>query len=209
ATDKIREFLLKKIETLKTPNTNISIIQQSIFLKYKELFWFILERYSEAATEIKINYVNTVATYYFSSFEKYLKSTQKLQMIIADKLDLIGCEENAKRGGLFASKINLKDKSNVFTLGERIQVLTNADAGIILGHIAEEQNIKYPYEAIFKSVNRLLIDNSSSEYTFTAYFFCSPKLNNKVNQSNLNNTTSTDLNLANLIFLEIFDSTIK
>lgn len=84
-------------------------------------------------------------------------------MVIADKFDLIGFEENAKRGendcftqmvptlfyphptfqpqGLFGTKTAVKDKSNVYTLGERMQILTNPDPGIILGHLAEEQNL--------------------------------------------------------------------
>ncbi|KAJ3117755.1 Vacuolar protein sorting-associated protein 52 [Phlyctochytrium bullatum] len=170
---KIREFLLKKIESLKAPNTNVSIIQQ-ILLKFKELYWFLLERYSEAAIEIKANYIVTASTYFFASFEKYLKSMSKVQAVIADKTDLIGAEESTKRG-LFVSKSALKDRTNIFTLGDRIQILHTADPGIILAHIAEEQQLKFPFEVIFKSVNRLLMDNASSEYIFTTEFFFPPK----------------------------------
>lgn len=80
ATEKIRDFLIRKIEQLKAPNTNISIIQQSIFLKYKDLYAFLAERYKEAAMEVKMNYIYTVSNYYFASFEKYLKSMSKLQV---------------------------------------------------------------------------------------------------------------------------------
>lgn len=168
------------------------------------MFWFLIERYSESATEVKINYVNTVSTYYFASFDKYVKIVAKLQSVIADKLDLIGCEENAKRG-LF-SKTTLKDKSNVFTLGERALVGDESEMGIILPFTAQEQNLKYPYEAIFKSIHRLLIDNGSSEYCFCRYgfllsfslFFAAPSMKQKV-----------DLTIADVVFAEIFDTTIK
>ncbi|KAJ3078102.1 Vacuolar protein sorting-associated protein 52, partial [Quaeritorhiza haematococci] len=43
AAEKTRDFLLKKLSTLSTPSTNISIIQQNILLKYKELYWFLVE----------------------------------------------------------------------------------------------------------------------------------------------------------------------
>ncbi|KAJ3404153.1 hypothetical protein HDV05_007317, partial [Chytridiales sp. JEL 0842] len=172
--EKIREFLLRKIESLKAPNTNIAIIQQNVLLKFKELYWFLLERYGEAALEVRAIYINTVSTYFYASFEKYVKSMQNLQTVIADKLDLIGMEERAKRGGLFTSKTAIKDKANVYALGDRIQVLLSSDTGIILSHIAEDQNLKFPYEAIFKSINRLLMDNASSEYIFSTDFFVAP-----------------------------------
>ena len=44
-------------------------------------------------------------------------------------------------GGLFSSKTQLKDKANVFSLGDRIQVLSNADSGIVLAYVAEEQHM--------------------------------------------------------------------
>ncbi|KAI8927959.1 Sac2 family-domain-containing protein [Entophlyctis helioformis] len=154
AAEKIRDFLLKKIESLKTPNTNITFIQQSVFLKYKELYWFLMERYSDVALEVHANYVVTVSSYLSASFEKYIKSITKFQTVIADKLDLIGCEESAKRG-LFTGRLALKDKSNVFTLGDRVY--------------------KYSYESIFKSISRLLLDNACSEYIFTTEFFAGAK----------------------------------
>lgn len=58
ASEKILEFFYKKVDSLKTPNTNIAIIQKSILLKYRELYWFLLERYVDVATDVKINYVS-------------------------------------------------------------------------------------------------------------------------------------------------------
>ncbi|RKO84574.1 Sac2 family-domain-containing protein, partial [Blyttiomyces helicus] len=201
AAEKCREFLLKKVETLKAPNTNIAIIQQNILLKYRDLFWFLLERYGEAAIEVRQSYVYAVGNYYMASFEKYIRSMQKLQTVIADKLDLIGCEESAKRG-LFTGKLALKDKTNVFTLGDRIQVLTNPDLGIILTHVAEDQNMKFPYEAIFKSINRLMMDNACSEYIFTTEFFASPR-------SKGGRAGSVDVSSIGTTFSEIFEPTLK
>ncbi|KAJ8328797.1 Vacuolar protein sorting-associated protein 52 [Batrachochytrium dendrobatidis] len=195
AVEKIRDFLLKKIESLKSPNTNIAIIQQSVFLKYRSMFSFLMERYSEVGVEIHGNYVATVSNYYFVLFEKYVKSIAKFQMVIADKFDLIGCEEGAKRG-LFSGRLTLKDKTNVFTLGDRLQVLVNPDPGIIMLNIAEDSHLKYSYEAIFKSTTRLLLDNACSEYIFTTEFF------SKTN-------TSHPIEVPGVVFTEIFDQTLK
>ncbi|KAJ3035124.1 Vacuolar protein sorting-associated protein 52 [Rhizophlyctis rosea] len=197
--EKSREFLLKKIESLKAPNTNIAIIQQNMMLKYKELYLFLLERYAEAAGEVRQTYVVTVGHYYLASFDKYIKSLLKLQTTIADKLDVIGVEESQKRG-IFTGKLALKDRTNVYTLGDRINVLTDPDPGIILSHAAEDQNLKFPFEAIFKSVNRLMMDNASSEYIFSLEFFSPPK-------AKAARVASADN--ATLAFNDVFDGTLK
>ncbi|KAJ3031355.1 UNVERIFIED_CONTAM: hypothetical protein HDU68_004772 [Siphonaria sp. JEL0065] len=236
SSEKTREFLLKRIESLKTPNTNISIIQQNQLLKYKELYWFLLERYSEAAGEVRAAYITTVQQYYLASFEKYIKSLSTVQAVIADKGDLIGSVEAQGSGGsgvsaaasrftlgLFSAKNQIKDRANVYSLGERVQVLTIEDAGIILPHIAEEQRLKFPYEVIFKSVNRLLMDNASSEYIFTTEFFSSPwkKLKNSTPVgANAPSPSSSGSQLPppptsisgmdpNLVFAEIMEPTLK
>jgi hypothetical protein len=165
ATEKIREFLLKKVGSLKTPNTNIAIIQQNVFLKYKKLFQFLVDRFPDIAAEIKINYVNTVSFYYSASFERYLKILSKGQSIVAGKLDLMGSEESVvRKGGIFQQSRSVKDKSSVFTLGNRGSVLDDGESGIILG--LGDSIAKYPYEAIFKSIHCLMLDNGSSEYCF-------------------------------------------
>ena len=39
------------------------------------------------------------------------------------------------------SKSTIKDKTSVFTLGDRIQVLTDPDPGIIIPQVAEDRNM--------------------------------------------------------------------
>ncbi|CAI2179301.1 19760_t:CDS:10, partial [Funneliformis geosporum] len=60
ATEKIRDFLLTKIRSLRIPNTNVQILQQSVLLKYKTLYQFLMERYSDVAIEVMHTYVNTM-----------------------------------------------------------------------------------------------------------------------------------------------------
>jgi hypothetical protein len=154
---------LKKIGSLKTPNTNIAVIQKIVFLKYKTLYQFLVDRFPEIAVEIKVNYVNTVSLYYIASFERYLKIVSKGESIHADKLDLMGSDESVvRKGGMFHQSRNIKDKASVFTLGNRRSVLDDGESGIILGDIP----VKYPYEAIFRSIHCLMLDNGSSEYCF-------------------------------------------
>jgi hypothetical protein len=118
------------------------MIQQNVLLKYKDLYGFLTERHSEAAQEIRSNYILLASSYYMSLFDKYIKGVTKLQTQIADKLDLIGCEEGVRKPTLFATRVApIKDKANVFTLGDRVQSLTDPDPGIIIPQAAEDKNL--------------------------------------------------------------------
>ncbi|CAG8727501.1 11008_t:CDS:10, partial [Acaulospora morrowiae] len=161
AAEKIRDFLLNKIRSLRIPNTNVQILQQSVLLKYKTLYQFVMERYSDVAFEIMHTYINTMRWYFFNHFERYNRSLQKLQNPIGNKFSMLGYDENARKGGLFgSSKIALQEKTNFFALGDRIETLRNQDTGVILAHVAEKKNQKYPYEALFRSFNLTFIDNA-------------------------------------------------
>ena len=57
AVERIRDFLGKRIDSLKTANTNIAIIQSTVLLKFKELFWFLMDTFPSVGLEIHANYV--------------------------------------------------------------------------------------------------------------------------------------------------------
>jgi hypothetical protein len=155
------------------PNANIPIIQNHVLLKLNPLNHFLVQRNYEAAVELRLNYLHIMSNYYYSRFGKYVQKMQKLQSVVADKYDLLGLDESARKGffGTVTKIVPLKDRTSVFSLGDRIQSLVNIDAPVILSHVAEEKQEKYPFEAIFRSVVRTLMDNSSSEYCFASEFF--------------------------------------
>ncbi|KAJ3347364.1 hypothetical protein HDU91_006794, partial [Kappamyces sp. JEL0680] len=194
AVDRIREFFLKKIDSFRAQNTNIPLIQQNVFLKYRELFWFLMDHYTPVGVEVHQTYIGYVSTYFLQAFERYHKALSQLQSTGVDKNDLIGIDEAAKRG-LFGAK-PLKDSSNIYGLADRLDVLTTKEAGIIVPDHAREGGKKFPYEALFKSLTRLLIDNASSEFVFTCEFFSDPQ-----------NPTSQDS--LNSFFSQVFEPTLK
>lgn len=196
AASTIRDFFISRIQLLCVPNANIQIMQQSVFLKYKELHFFLLERHHEAAREIRQTYMNSLRWYFNNHFERYSKGLSKLQTVSADKSDLIGVEENARKGGLFGtSKSTLKDKTNLFALGDRSDTLRMQDPGVILVHVAEVKEQKYQFEQLFRSFNLTLIDNASSEYLFIYEFF--------------SRDANTAADTAKIMFQHIFELTEK
>ncbi|KAI8388434.1 Sac2 family-domain-containing protein [Radiomyces spectabilis] len=191
----IRNFFVQRIHSLCVPNANIQIMQQSLFLKYKALHQFVLERHHEAAMEIRQTYINSLRWYFHNHFERYSRGLSKLQTVAADKTDLIGTDANIRKGLFTSSKVALKDKNNLFALESRIDALRMQDSGVILVHVAEDKEQRYQFEQLFRSFNLTLIDNASSEYLFICEFFSKdPK-------------TSADV--TKTIFQAIFEPTEK
>ncbi|KAI9497981.1 Sac2 family-domain-containing protein [Zychaea mexicana] len=195
AASTIRDFFIERINALLVPNTNVQIMQQSVFLKYKELHQFVIERHHDAATEIRQTYVNALKWYFNNHFERYSKGLTKLQAR-TDKSDLIGVEEHGRKGLFSSTKVALKDKTNVFALGDRIDALKMTDQGVILVHVAEDKDQKFQFEQLFRSFNLTLIDNASSEYLFIYEFFSS-------------RDTKKSADTAKSVFQQIFDPTEK
>ena len=158
-----------------------------------------MDHYTPIGIEIHETYVGYVSAYFLQSFERYYKALSSLQSASVDKTDLIGLDDSFKRGifgGIKAAAV--KDTSNIYGLSDRLNILTSKDSGIILPDHAKETGKKFPFQAIFKSLTRLLIDNASSEYVFTCEFFSDPSPKNTISQENLNS-----------FFTQVFEPTMK
>ncbi|KAG0332721.1 Vacuolar protein sorting-associated protein 52 [Podila horticola] len=193
--EKIREFLLTKIKSFRTPNTNVQIMQHSVLLKYRELNQFVMERHTDVATEIRQTYANTLRWYFSNQFEHYAAGLEKLQSVVGDKYEMM-CTEESARKGLFGTTKALHQKTNVFAVSTRLDTLKNHDAGLILIHVANEKNLKYPYETLFRSFNLALIDNASSEYLFLIEYFAK-------------RSQPADIERIQTVFTHIFEPTLK
>lgn len=125
--------------------------------------------------------------------------------IPAVKAEYLGQEEVKSRpAGFFSStKATVKERINVYSIGERAQVLVAPEPGIVVTHIAEVTKQHYPYEVLFKSFNRLLLDNASSEYIFVSEFFQSPRLRQAQAKS------ANGAVVAAMTFVGVFGSTLE
>eukprot|EP00958_Prasinococcus_capsulatus_P017996 scaffold2075_cov444-Prasinococcus_capsulatus_cf.AAC.4 len=171
AVAKSREFLLHKFLTLRKPKTNVQILQQNVLLKYNYLCLFLRSHAPEIYAEVQGTYVETMNKVLAGHFRNYLQALQRLQLDLVTKGDLIGLEES-KSSGLFSrSKESLRNRGSVYVLGERREVLRDMEAPAIIPHVAESHGRKFPYEELFRSVNKLLLDTATSEYLFCNDFF--------------------------------------
>ncbi|RWR91384.1 vacuolar protein sorting-associated protein 52 A-like protein isoform X1 [Cinnamomum micranthum f. kanehirae] len=170
AVSKVFEFIVQKLYALRKPKTNIQILQQSVLLKYKYVVLFLKEHGKEVYTEVRGAYIDTMNKVLSAHFRAYIQALEKLQLDIATSSDLIGVETRAT--SLFSrGREPLKNRSAVFALGERINILKEIDQPALIPHIAEANSLKFPYEVLFRSLHKLLMDTATSEYHFCDDFF--------------------------------------
>ncbi|KAL6351254.1 hypothetical protein AAG906_031840 [Vitis piasezkii] len=170
AVSKVFEFIVQKLYALRKPKTNIQILQQSVLLKYKYVVSFLKEHGKEVYIEVRAAYIDTMNKVLSAHFRAYIQALEKLQLDIATSSDLIGVDTRST--SLFSrGREPLKNRSAVYALGERISILKEIDQPALIPHIAEASSTKYPYEVLFRSLHKLLMDTASSEYLFCDDFF--------------------------------------
>ncbi|KAK8943584.1 hypothetical protein KSP40_PGU009846 [Platanthera guangdongensis] len=167
---KVFEFMVQKLYALRRPKTNIQILQQNVLLKYKYVILFLKEHGKDIYTEVRTAYIDTMNKVLSAHFRVYMQAMEKMQLDIASSTDLIGIETRST--GIFSrARETIKNRSSVFSLGERINILKEIDQPALIPHIAEANSQKYPYEVLFRSLHKLLIDTATSEYLFCDAFF--------------------------------------
>lgn len=169
AMTKLRTYLLEQIYKFRRPMTNYQVPQNAM-LKHKFFFEFILSNERQVAQEICTEYVDTMGKIYYSYFKSYSSRLASLRYEEAvTKDDLMGIQDTGSKG-LFAKSTSLKNKSTVFTIGNRGDILTSQlEAPIIVPHA--QQKTKYPFEALFRAEQYALVDNACREYLFITEFY--------------------------------------
>ncbi|GAA6087871.1 vacuolar protein sorting-associated protein 52 homolog, partial [Tachysurus ichikawai] len=140
-------------------------------------YQFLLANERTVAKEIRDEYVDTMSKIYYSYFKSYSSRLLKVQYEdVADKDDLMGVEDTAKKDILyhsFFSKPSLKSRNTIFTLGQREAVLSPAEleGPILIPHAVQRADSRYPYETLFRSQHYALLDNGCREFLFLSDFF--------------------------------------
>ncbi|XP_046653328.1 vacuolar protein sorting-associated protein 52 homolog isoform X1 [Daphnia pulicaria] len=187
--ERLRQFLLLKLQQLRRPLANYQLPQNSL-LKHKNFYHFLITQEPEIAYEVRQDYVQTMSKLYFSYFKSY--STRLLKLVDSNSVnkDDVLASEDASLGAAAAAAArslfgraapsgrSSSSKSTVFTLGTRIEVVTNLEAPVLVPHAAatgtsagHKGETKYSYEIVFRSQHYALADNACREYLFLCEFF--------------------------------------
>lgn len=171
AISKIRDFIIQKVYQFRKPMANYQVTQDML-LKNRFFFEFLTLHDKSVARECRDEYINTLSKVYFSYFKEYSSKLAKLKIDeVADKDDLLGFEDKPKTS-IFSTKPSMRNRSTVFTLGNRLMTIANEiDSSIIIPHASSKSEQKYTLENIFRSEQFALLDNSSNELLFLSDFF--------------------------------------
>lgn len=171
AINKIRDFIIQKVYQFRKPMANYQVTQDML-LKSRFFYEFLTLHDKTIARECRDEYINTLSKVYYSYFKEYSAKLAKLQLDeVADKDDLLGIEDKPKVS-LFSSKPSMRNRSTVFTLGNRLITIENEiDSSIIIPHASKSSEQKYTLENIFRSEQFALLDNASNEVLFLSDFF--------------------------------------
>ncbi|KAL1530751.1 hypothetical protein AB1Y20_001650 [Prymnesium parvum] len=171
---KIRDFLLQRVGSLKKKMTNVQILQQSVLLKYKGLYKFLMEHAADTAAEIKEAYITTMSAIYQRHVKGYVADLMRLRVDSATKGDLLGHEEwggSFNPGSLFGNKPATARGDGAYKLGERKAVLATVNEPPLIPAVLQQNGSSLHYEAIFRSVTTLLMDTVGCEHDFVVEFF--------------------------------------
>jgi len=177
AVARVKKFLIHKIESLKTPKTNIQIIQRNVLVRYKFFTQFLAEHHATVADEVRSFYIKTMSALYLKQFKNYTSCLQKLELEnTPTRMDMIVSDQT---GGStmsllstlgLAKSTSLKEKGNVFSLSGRDSILQELEKDPIIAH-AQQNKAKYYHEQLFRSHQMLLMDTAASEFLFLGDFF--------------------------------------
>ena len=164
-----RDYLLEKIEALRTTQTNVHVLQRTQLAKYSYLFRFLEGHAADYAAEVKGCYVESMGKTLFALFKAYHAALEKHDLEVANRFDVVAVEEHSLRH-VFTSRVSLTKRGDGFSLGGRDGVLRRLDAPPILVHVAIAEKAQYPFEELFRSSLRHLADAASSELQFVSAF---------------------------------------
>ncbi|XP_048529659.1 vacuolar protein sorting-associated protein 52 A-like isoform X4 [Triticum urartu] len=170
ALSKVSAYVIGIFSSMRKPGTNIQILQQNLLQKYRYLVLFLKEHGIETYNDVCAAYVDKMNKVLSEDFRVYLESLESLKLDIGVSTDVIGYDANVldliPRG-----REQLRNHHFMFSLGERSNILKEIDQPGLVPCISEANSLKYPYEVIFRSLQKLLMDTASSEYIFIKAFF--------------------------------------
>lgn len=197
--ERIRNFLISNIKSLRSSQKQSSQILQNKLLLVKEVYVFLKSEHPELAEELQLAYIYTMKWYYHSRFAKYAYALQKIRIRDIDLSYVLGSvnstdEKNSMSSGLkswiYSSNTDAPSSSAtnsqnthlkisypeyLLSVEKRIDALLNNDQkdenGAIPSQIAETTPFQYWLEFIFKQWRIAIVDNVVVEYFFMVDFF--------------------------------------
>ncbi|XP_039826180.1 vacuolar protein sorting-associated protein 52 A-like isoform X4 [Panicum virgatum] len=166
ALSKVSSHIIEIFFAMRKPGTNIQILQQNLLQKHRYLVVFLKEHGSETYGDLCASYVDTMNKVLSTYFRVYVEALERQKLDIGASIDFSG--HDTITDIIARGREHLRDHRFMFSLGERANILKEIDQP---GLVPQVNSRKYPYEVIYRSIQKLLMDTASSEYLFVEAFF--------------------------------------
>lgn len=178
AVARCRDFLMDRIYDMRRPKTNLPV-KQSVLLKYRYMASFLKQHAPDIYAEVRGAYVDKVGQTMLDLFRAYWAAMERLEEVVITAADALGAPEAASGAGLSlgaffqrqpthpaASSGLSGHRADVYALRDRAGVLAQLGAPPLVLHVAEAEHTRFPFEVLFRSLHRLLMDTAAHEYLF-------------------------------------------
>ena len=165
---KCREYLAEKISVVRKLDTNVEMARTSALCKFSSLYAFVDRHAPDVAVELRDYYVDSMAKAFAALFKAYNATLAKFDKEVANKHDLICVQEAAVRSQ-FTTKVSLSKRGDAFSLADRVDVLNRWRSAPPV--TASHSGDRFPFDELFRSAVRHLIDAVLNEIDFVSDFF--------------------------------------
>lgn len=173
AVSRVRTFLVDKIALLRRPNTNVNIVKENVLLPHRALVEFIEQHAPAVFREVKSSYVETMSRTYYILFKRYAAGLLTMkEMLPSESGDTLVGSLTSERTGLWRKDRGMRAAGvSQFSLGERLDVLRDIEGPAIVLATAVDNNQRFFYEQIHRSLGKILSETCASEHMFCEHFF--------------------------------------
>lgn len=170
---RVRSFLVDKIALLKRPNTNVNIIKENVLLPHRALVEFVEQHAPHVFREVKNSYVETMSRTYYVLFKRYTAGLLNMKEILpCDSGDTLVGSLDTERATIWRKDRVVKAAGvSQFALGDRLKVLRDVEGPAIVLATAVDNNERFFYEQIHRSLGKMLSETCASEHMFCEHFF--------------------------------------
>eukprot|EP00890_Picochlorum_soloecismus_P006750 jgi/Picsp_1/8/NSC_00008-R1_vacuolar protein sorting-associated protein 52 homolog len=182
AVRRCRDFFVSRILEMRKSSSNIQM-QQNVLLRYRELLAFLNKHGNAMYLEVRSSYSAAVGAKFLEVFKIYWAYIEQMEKSIVPQDLLLGTPVAVTSPGIsnMMSLLSLgKAKGNdvdtdlsqneIFDLHDRMKVLLAVEDSPLIPSKIQEIG-KQPFEFIFLSISKLLVDTASHEYLFSNSFW--------------------------------------
>ena len=169
AVARLREHLVRAIGELARPKQNMQKQQEYALMKSSPGMAFLTDHAPDVAREVRAVYIDTVGRAVADIFKRYSEELARALLPAPASGETVV----DVRGGSGASAAAATGAAAVdaFSVAGRLGVLDAAGDPAPPGHVVTAEHSRLPYEALYRSLQRHLVDVAAAEDSFDRRFF--------------------------------------